>query len=199
MIVRLCSKVERSAGALPAPQPTALMPRDFIPAVQSKVARVSAGATALRGQQTPGLTDAARSYLATLSLRQFGVSRRTTFDRRLDTTTESLRRALPRGARTWGMARRVLNIFLRNALYDFYLRKKYRLGRAEGFFEVPVDSIVARELRQELGRGLLPRWHGVKYLTPNDNLRYQQAARSSARKLGLPAVHLDTYWWGGSR
>lgn len=39
-------------------------------------------------------------------------------------------------------------------------------GRVEQCLEVPLDSISARQLCRAAGRGVLPRWLGVKHLTP---------------------------------
>jgi len=41
------------------------------------------------------------------------------------------------------MARKLLNIYLRNALYSTYLREAFELDTAEHLYEVPLDSIVA--------------------------------------------------------
>jgi len=89
-----------------------------------------------------------------------------------------------------------MNIFLRDALYTTYLCEKFRLREAESFFEVPLDSITAGHLRRNAGRGVLPRWKGVKHLTPEANERYQEYAEDLAKPRGVAKVHLDTYWWG---
>jgi hypothetical protein len=115
----------------------------------------------------------------------------------LNRHTELLRHACPATGRSWGLARKLLNIYLRNALYTSYLRDAYRLHLAEQWYEIPLDSIVAKRLRAEV-RGL-PRWPGVKHLRPAVSVLYQEAARSAAAKLGVAPVHLDAVWWGGPR
>ncbi len=122
--------------------------KDFLPAVQWHVARLSVGASAARGQRAPGLVDAARSYLAEMPLGGFGVASEIKFREHLDKKTEDLMRVLPRRGRSWGMARKLLNIFLRNALYDFYLRTAWKLHRSEYWLEVPLDGIVAKKTPQ---------------------------------------------------
>ena len=174
--------------------------RDFLATIQHHVARLSVGASAARGQGVPDVVRKARSYLAAdLPLRRFGVRGARSFNAALDRETVRLQRVLPRGAQSWGMARKLLNIFLRNALYTGYLREAYHLDAAKELYEVPLDSIVAKELRRGVGRGELPRWPGVKYLRREVSDQYQAEALRRAGELGTERVHLDAYWWGGPR
>lgn len=175
------------------------MQRTLIREIHTYVARYSVSASAVRGRRAPGLVAAARSHLATLPLRAFAVRSHRRFQRQLDAHTATLIAALPRAARSWGVARKVLNIFLRNALYTSYLRDRYHLGAAEAFYEIPLDSIVADRLRLESEGAHLPRWKGVKHLSPEMSREYQDAARSVAERLRVAPVHLDAVWWGGLR
>jgi hypothetical protein len=173
------------------------MDPDFIEHIRIYTARYSVSASATRGQRTPGLVDAARGRLARVPLRLFGVASERKFRTALNRETELLRLALPRSARRWGVARKLLNIYLRNALYTSYLQDAYQLGAAEGWYEIPLDAIVAKQLRFEVGG--LPRWPGVKHLTPGVSALYQLAARAVAARHGVAPVHLDAKWWGGPR
>lgn len=172
---------------------------DFLPAVQWHVARLSIIASAARNQGAPGVVSAARCFVADLPLHPFGTKLEPAFVNALEGSTEQLRRALPRGAKRWGVARKLLNIFLRNALYNHYLNQAYSLDQAEPWFEVPLDSIVAKELRRLLGSTPLTKWRGVQHVTPTVSRQYQQAIRQLAADKGIAPIHLDTYWWGGSR
>src|SRR6266567_2289793 len=136
--------------------------KDFLAAIQSRTARVSIGASAARGRGNNGTVKASRAFLCRLKLMPFGVKNRSAFAAQLDRTTGRLVSALPRKARRWGLARKFLNIFLRDCLYTTYLRDAYHLHRAQRFLEVPLDSITAKELRKAAGRGQLPRWLGVR-------------------------------------
>jgi hypothetical protein len=78
------------------------------------------------------------------------------FNQTLDALTEDLRRAMPHDARHWGVARKCLNLFFRDALYNFYLRRAYDVEKVERYLEIPLDSYVGRALRREDGR--LPQW-----------------------------------------
>jgi len=178
------------------------MNQTFIRHLHRYVARYSVSASAARGQRSPGLVRAARSYLSEVPLRSFAVGSESRFGQNLNRHTERLRIVLPQGGRSWGMSRKLLNIFLRNALYTGYLCERYHLDGAEDWYEIPLDSIVAKRLRSEakrLGLPRLPRWPGVKHLTPETSDLYQGVARRVAEHLGVAPVHLDALWWGGSR
>jgi len=136
----------------------------------------------------------ARDFVSTLKLQPFGTQDRRLFARRLEAATSQLQGTLPRGASSWGLARKLLNIFLRDCLYNTYLRRAHKLRKAEQYFEVPLDSIIAKRLRKEASK--LPRWVGVKYLTPDVSAAYQTAARLVGKQRGIARVHLDAYWWG---
>lgn len=169
---------------------------DFITAVQERVARVAISASATRGQRSPGLAHAARRHCAAIALANFSVADENQFLTRLDQETERLQKAVPHGARNWGIARKLLNIFLRDSLYTSYLCDHYTLGRSERFLEIPLDSITGAHIWRLDQTPTLPRWRGVKYLSPSVSAAYQKAASEEARSRGIARVHLDTFWWG---
>jgi hypothetical protein len=168
---------------------------DFLRAVQYREARIAVGASATRGQGA-GTVIAARGFFSDLDLHRFGVAKPDLFRIQLDKATDELRLKLPRRAATWGLARKLTNIFLRGALYTTYLCEHFNLANAEAFLELPLDSITSRELRNRAGRGVLPRWQGVKRLTLDASDEYQSYAQECATKCRLARVHLDTFWWG---
>jgi hypothetical protein len=98
----------------------------FLSAVQMRCARVAVGPSTVRGQRTPGLVRAAREFLCEVPLAQFGTSKAPAFRAHLDQATRDLTRALPVRGRSWGIARKLVNIFLRDALYTSYLRDAFR-------------------------------------------------------------------------
>jgi hypothetical protein len=166
----------------------------FLKAVQQRTARVAISASACRGGGSAGVVQAARDATADLDLGRFATRDRAAFARALDAATKKLLRALPRRARAWGLARKLLNIFLRDSLYTGYLRDAHGLQRAERFFEIPLDSITAARLHDLAPK--LPRWAGVRCLDPSTSAEYQSVALLAARKKDLARVHLDAFWWG---
>jgi hypothetical protein len=75
------------------------------------------------------------------------------------------------------------------------LRREYGLHAAEDYYELPLDSAVARGLRRRAGRGELPEWPGLKHLTARESRKYQDFARTVAAGLGTLRVHLDAVLW----
>jgi hypothetical protein len=136
----------------------------------------------------------ARSFLVRLNLAQFGTDNRQAFKRTLDGATKRLQRELPKRGRSWGLARKLLNIFLRDSLYTGYLSRAYGLRAAERFLEIPLDSITAKRIRENVPE--LPRWPGVRHVSQEMSAAYQAAALPLARKERVYRVHLDAYWWG---
>ena len=168
--------------------------RGFLKMIQQRAARVAVTASPVRGQGAGGVVVAAREFMGHLRLASFGTSDQRLYSRRLDAATRRLMASLPRGASSWGLSRKLLNIFLRDCLYTTYLARAYGLPAAQRFMEIPLDSITAKGIRTEIPE--LPRWPGVKYLDPATNSVYQSAALLLAVERGLARVHLDAYWWG---
>jgi len=118
---------------------------------------------------------------------------------RLEAASKRLQRALPSKARGWGTARKALNIFLRDAAYNKFLRDRFALHRAEALLEIPLDQLTAKQLRDEADDGELPEWPGVSHLTADTSAQFQAVAHRVAREWGIARVHLDVYWFGGDR
>ena len=168
---------------------------ELLRAIQHRTARVAIGSSSMRGAGNTGVVTAARTHLGRLDLRPFGTRHNDRFRAELNSATTRLRAVLPEDARHWGLARKGLNIFLRDCLYTVYLRERYRLDRAEPFFEVPLDSISAGCIRA-LDNDGLPRWRGVRALDYRTSKCYQDAATQIAASEGIPSVHLDAICWG---
>jgi hypothetical protein len=168
--------------------------RDFILTAQRRVAMAAIGPSALRGQRHPELAQAVRDYLARVPLKPFGVTTARLFNRRLDECTDELLRTLPAQVRHWGIARKSVNLFLRDALYNRYLCERFNLVAAEAHYEIPLDRVVAKGLSART-RNELPAWQGVKYLTRELSQVYQALAGRQATRMGIARIHLDLYLW----
>lgn len=141
-------------------------------AIQAKVAISSIPASALRGQRAPGLTKTVRRFFERLPLAQFGVANGKVFASRLDDVTLRLLKMFPRHARHWGVARKTVNLFLRDAYYNQFLALKYQLSRTAAFYELPLDSYTARALRVFDDEWDLPKWNGLGRLSPDGSRVY---------------------------
>ena len=169
------------------------MRRDFIQTVQDKVAISAVPPSTFRGSKA-GLTAGVRNFLKRLDLSEFAVSDPKRFAARLERATSQMQLALSRQGVTWGIARKALNLFLRDAFYNTYLRKRFKLPRAEACYEIPLDGVVAKGLRRRFPKQLPP-WPGVRPLTKKVSHVYQAAAMKEAQKMDLSPVHLDIYLW----
>jgi hypothetical protein len=94
-----------------------------------------------------------------------------------------------------GAARKAINLFLRDVLYNQYLCHKFGIGKIESWLEVPLDSVVARKLKSAAGRGVLPRWVGLKNLRASESEEFHNFASQCAKMLSIARVHLDIYLW----
>jgi hypothetical protein len=163
--------------------------------MQNRIAEAAVGPSALRNQGAPGVVGVARKCFKELDLGTFTVASERGFVQRLDASTENLRKRFPRGARNWGAARKALNLFLRDALYNTFLSKHYHLARLEAWLEIPLDRDVAAGLHSDSHGDRLPGWIGIKHLTPEVSRIYQEIAKLIADEKNIARIHLDLLYW----
>lgn len=171
-----------------------MRPKTFIPTVQRKVATTAVGPSALRGQGQ-GVLGASQQFLTNLRLTRIPKISEIRFKRWLDRQTIALLDVLPINGQPWGAARKAINLFLRDVLYNKYLCRHFAFGQIERWLEVPLDSAVARGLKAKAGRGALPVWPGLKHLDHTVSDEFQKYASVHAHSLGIDRVHLDIYLW----
>jgi hypothetical protein len=168
---------------------------DLITKVRRREASTAVGASTARGMGPKGTILAARHYLASIDLNRFRKASEKEFRSTLNQTTNRFLKHLPRGARHSGAARKFLNIFLRNVVYNRYLCAHYGLAYLEPWLELPLDSHVAKGLRSETGGASLPRWKTVIDLDQETNKKFQDFATSVAKTEKTHRVHLDIKYW----
>jgi hypothetical protein len=174
------------------------MQKDFLRSVQDFIVNAfSIGI--VRNMGPKGTLSRVRESLKKIDLAAISKKDPSQFVQVLDDLTEKVRRDLPKGARHWGVARKCLNLFFRDVLYNFYLRKEFHLAKFEKYLEIPLDSYVGRELWQQAAdEGTrLPRWHTVKGLTREVSVEFQAVAGKVAKRKGTERVHLDVVYWRG--
>lgn len=93
----------------------------------------------------------------------------------------------------------MINIFLPDVEYNADLRNHFALQRVRTWLEVPLDSHTAMGLRGEPEGPPLPRWPGVRRLTPQVSKAYQNVASGVAQRTGVCRVDLDMYYWRAGR
>jgi len=172
--------------------------KDFIITLHRKVAFSAIGPSALRGQGK-GVLRASQDFLAQMSLARVPKTSIKRFQLWLDSQTELLLDSLPIKNRPWGVARKAINLFLRDSLYNKYLSRQFKLRSIETWLEIILDSAVAKGLKLRSNRGALPRWPGLKNLKPKVSEDFQVFASKQANLKGIARVHLDMYLWLANR
>jgi hypothetical protein len=170
---------------------------DFADGVLKRIARLVPNSFTMRNPGAKGAVKAARKYLLTINPTDFRVDSDELFQSVLNRHTDRLKSRLPDEARHWGLARKVLNLYLMEVNYNHFLRRRYRFHTLEHMLEVPVDSKVALGLRREAKNSgdQLPKWNGVINLSPTDNQAFQAFAVKRARRSGHCRVFLDLRFW----
>lgn len=157
-----------------------------------RTANLAIGNSTLRNQGAAGVTKIARDYLATIDLKKLTP---TDFNAELDRLTDDLKSKFPAGAQNFGAARKAINIYLRDCLYNKYINKKYSLDSIQNLLEVPLDSHVANGLRATKYKTCLPQWDAIIRLTKSDSDKFQKYAECIANDLSCNRVDLDIYLW----
>jgi hypothetical protein len=167
---------------------------DFLRRVQRYVAHLAVTTSVFRAKGSAGAMRAAIDFVSVIDL-ELPQQRCDIFGEFLDEQTEALRAAFPLDWRPWGPARKVLNVFLRDASYNAFLRQRYNLGVIEALLEAPIDSQIAQMLHRQIEGRNLPRWVSIIGLTPDQHREYQIAASGVAKRLGTFPTHLDLWFW----
>ncbi|MBI4680926.1 MAG: hypothetical protein HY753_06920 [Nitrospirae bacterium] len=168
---------------------------DFIPNMQKFTSISAVGVSALRGQGV-GVLKKTQEYLGELDLSILkDINTHEDIISWLDKQTEKILDCMPLMNRPWGAARKALNLFLRDCLYNKYLCQEYKMERLENWLEIPLDSLVAKGLREKAEKGLLPKWPGLKHLKKKISDQYQDIAQSFADINEIARVHMDVALW----
>jgi hypothetical protein len=176
------------------------MNQEFISTLQKRTGQLAIGRSTLRNQGAPGVIDRARSFLQDIQLSEFRtISTNDQYLQFLENKTVELSESFPAGAKgNWGAARKALNIFFRDCLYNTYLNKEYSIERLRDWLEIPLDGDVARNLCA-INKSSLPKWPNIRCLTPEISSIYQEKAAEEAKKFGIARVDLDIYYWRNSQ
>lgn len=167
----------------------------LLQAIQEFAAIEAVGTSAVRGQ--PAKTKKViQKVLMAADLNAIPRRSQPKFEKWRNQLTECVQRKLPNPDKPWGIARKAVNLFLRDCFYNHYLREEYGLAAVEQWLEVPLDGVVSRAFCREAGRGELPRWRGLGRVTPGDSVRFQEFAKWLAGRVGLQArIFLDNVVW----
>ena len=164
-----------------------------------RTADLAIGPSTVRNQGAAGVVRAARIALRKIDLSRYQRASQSSFPALLQHDTRLTQNRLPAGARHWGTARKCLNIFLRDILYNQFLSDRFQFARFEPVLEVPLDRHVADGLLKEAEGYDLPKWRTIKSLAREDSERFQCVAKKIATRRETHAVHLDLIYWRAVR
>jgi hypothetical protein len=160
--------------------------------LKERTASAAIGASTIRRLAPKGTIGPVRKFLAKVDLAKLVAPDAASFSSELDAVTTALAKKtkIP-----WGASRKFLNIFLRDCLYNVWLREDFELARIEDWLEPPLDAHIAKGLKKDHKPQRLPRWPGVKHLDPAMSEQFQAVARQIAKRQGVAPVHLDIKYW----
>lgn len=173
---------------------------------QVRVAKVSISPSAFRGQGKKGLIQNTRRYLENINLNEFAKHLENgQYSDYLDQETKKLHKSVSTYSCQWGTARKGLNIFFRDVLYNSFFFKTLKLKFEYGNqMEIPLDSKTMKEIREKFTDLDLqskklkrPTETAIIRLTPTLSRIYQEAATAIA-KISYPGytrVDLDMEFW----
>lgn len=171
----------------------------FISDLIDRTAEVSVTSSALRNQGAGGIINSCREYFKAIDLLDFASYLNSlNYKSYLDKETETLLDNFPAEGKSWGAARKGLNLFFRDICYNYYLREYLALQPDEkdsslSRLEIPLDRDVALSLRKI--HPDLPKWNSIKSLTSEENDSYQRKAKDYADSTETLRVHLDLIFW----
>jgi hypothetical protein len=161
--------------------------------IQEWVAKSTVGVSTVRGQPA-GTMQKAIEFLKQVCLADF---RKITCDKymeNLDDYTDKFSNHLE--GESWGISRKIINLFLIRAFHDKYLSEVYQLEPMKNWLELPIDGPTANKLI-EIGadEGItLPEWSSLRYLENDLNTKYQEYAQTLAEKKRCARFQLDQIW-----
>ena len=165
--------------------------------IQERIANISVGSSTVRGQPKKTKEIVINYLKKSINLNEFSdIKDESQFKILLDNHTDSLKEQIP--SKSWGITRKVLNIFLFQVSHDIFLNKKYGLDKIIPYLELPLDNPNAKKLKEEFAKseGKKLDWKNIKSLKPNVNKEFQEYAQRYAKKeYNCERCYLDVYWW----
>jgi hypothetical protein len=166
--------------------------------MQKRIAELAANSSTLR-RRPKGTVKKTQCFLRVIKLEQFSVEEENDFKSKLNVCTNRLRKKFPSKAKNdWGAARKVLNIFLRDVLYNRILCRHYKFRKIEEWMEVPLDKYVYDGLKEDAGKmdfRTPPTWSYINKLKLKGSNDYQEIAKDIAGKKRILRVDLDLVYW----
>lgn len=176
----------------------------FLRKMKRRLAQIAIGPSALRNQGAEKVVEIARDYVEkSINYSDFfnALKDQKRFNKYLDKHTELLKDKFPAEGKSWGAARKAINLYLRESVYNNFIADHYNLSsdfakfnHAIRFLEIPLDRSVSIGIVSDF-TGQLPKWTTIKNLTPEVSAAYQIGAKIIAETQKIARVHLDLIYW----
>ena len=178
---------------------------EFYKILHRRIAQTTISAQAMRKQGPPKMVEVCRHYLEMeISIEEFFecLPDEELYLKFLDRHTDRLRKSFPLGGRqNWGAARKAINLFLREIVYNNYFAILYKLPVSYHRnnlhirnLEVPLDSHVAKGIIKDAKKTDL-KWISIKSLDKNKSTTFQAQAQAIAKKENIARIYLDIKYW----
>jgi hypothetical protein len=176
---------------------------EFLRQIHKRISIISVGASALRNQGASGIIKIARDYFYQININEFvdALETESYYKLFLNEHTENLISNFPENGKSWGAARKGLNLFFREIIYNKFFSDRYgfpkdffEFNKKFKFLEVPLDRDVALGIYYETDM-LLPKWRSIKTLAQEGSDLYQKAAQKIAENEKTARVNLDLKYW----
>lgn len=180
---------------------------DFKSKIQYRLAQISVGPSAIRNQGAPLMIQILRNHFMQMNLDTFFkvLHHKEQFQEYLNDETETILKAFPENGKSWGAARKGLNLFLREVVYNHYMAQWYSIPNNINentiflqHLEVPLDKDVATGLIEACE---LPKtsWKSIKELSIEQSTFLQEKALELAQNKQTARIHLDLMFWRKDR
>ncbi|KHO45518.1 MAG: hypothetical protein QS98_C0010G0044 [archaeon GW2011_AR3] len=163
--------------------------------MQNRIANISISPSTLRGQPK-GSVKIAIDFLQNMNLQELtNIKSEVEFISWLDSKTHSLMELLP--SKSWGMARKSLNIFLFQVVHDIFLSDKNNLRNLIPYLELTLDNPNAKKLMNKAKEeGIKLNWSNINNLQRENSDSIQIFARKLAKEqYTCDRCYLDLYFW----
>ncbi len=163
--------------------------------IQFRIANISVGPSTVRGQPKETVKKA-REYLKSIHLQNFtDIGNEQDFQNTLNEYTLKLQQELP--SKSWGIARKVMNIFLFQATHDVLLNREFFLDNIKIFLEIPLDNPNSKKLKEFAKKEEIDiSWRNIYSLQPDINQKFQDyAGKYALETYQCERCYLDVYWW----
>ena len=177
---------------------------EFYKHLKRRLSQISIGPSAIRNQGASGLIKTLRDYFENqINLDEFVklLLDETKYLEFLNHHTSKILILFPENAQSWGAARKGLNLFFREIVYNKFFSNHYSIpenftsfNNYVKYMEVPLDRDVANGLIED-SNGLLPKWNNIKQLTSTISESYQKQAFLIATKENIARINLDLKYW----